>query len=235
MDLNDFLDEPWYRAWNFFEEGDPRPLAQLVRERSSIPMPVREVLADLLTTQRKKGKARTLLNPDHVDALEGALGLLQVDPVVDPEGNWPSGYPRKFESWRRGWIAEAIAAVVKASGAREATVRQKLRQLLANRKRIGLRNRETKRRMRLALLGKANNPFALASNPNEAASQTVAPAEPMIDNSGAHREGLGMASRKIGRDAETGKFKPVKDAEKDKKGSIVQTLPASKKQPKKSK
>jgi len=33
-----------------------------------------------------------------------------------------------------------------------------------------------------------------------------------------------MPTRKIGRDAGTGQFKPVKDAEKDKKGSIVQTF-----------
>lgn len=33
-----------------------------------------------------------------------------------------------------------------------------------------------------------------------------------------------MGTRKIGRDAETGKFKPVKDAEKDKKGSVVETI-----------
>lgn len=33
-----------------------------------------------------------------------------------------------------------------------------------------------------------------------------------------------MPTRKIGRDAETGKFKPVKDAQKDKKGSIVETI-----------
>ena len=31
-------------------------------------------------------------------------------------------------------------------------------------------------------------------------------------------------TRKIGRDAESGKFKPVKDAQKDKKGSIVETI-----------
>lgn len=33
-----------------------------------------------------------------------------------------------------------------------------------------------------------------------------------------------MATRRIGRDAETGKFKPVKEAQKDKKGSIVETI-----------
>ena len=33
-----------------------------------------------------------------------------------------------------------------------------------------------------------------------------------------------MPKKKIGRDAETGKFKPVKDAQKDKKGSIVETI-----------
>jgi hypothetical protein len=33
-----------------------------------------------------------------------------------------------------------------------------------------------------------------------------------------------MANRKIGRDAGTGKFKPVKDAQKDKKGSVVETI-----------
>jgi hypothetical protein len=40
-----------------------------------------------------------------------------------------------------------------------------------------------------------------------------------------------MATKKIGRDASTGKFKPVKDAQKDKKGSVVETMkvPAKKK------
>ena len=33
-----------------------------------------------------------------------------------------------------------------------------------------------------------------------------------------------MATKKIGRDAETGLFKSVKDAEKDKKGSVVETI-----------
>ncbi len=33
-----------------------------------------------------------------------------------------------------------------------------------------------------------------------------------------------MATRKIGRDAGTGKFKPVEEAKKDKKGSIVETI-----------
>jgi hypothetical protein len=33
-----------------------------------------------------------------------------------------------------------------------------------------------------------------------------------------------MATRRIGRDAGTGLFKSVKDAEKDKKGSVVETI-----------
>jgi hypothetical protein len=33
-----------------------------------------------------------------------------------------------------------------------------------------------------------------------------------------------MATRKIGRDAETGLFKSVKAAERDKKGSVVETI-----------
>lgn len=37
-------------------------------------------------------------------------------------------------------------------------------------------------------------------------------------------EDLSMSTKKIGRDAETGKFKPVKDAQKDKKGSVVETI-----------
>jgi hypothetical protein len=46
-----------------------------------------------------------------------------------------------------------------------------------------------------------------------------------------------MATRKIGRDAETGKFKPVKEAEKDRKGSVVETIktPAPKAPPPKKK
>lgn len=44
-----------------------------------------------------------------------------------------------------------------------------------------------------------------------------------------------MATRKIGRDAETGKFKPVKEAQKDKPGSVVETIkiPAKQKPTKK--
>ena len=34
------------------------------------------------------------------------------------------------------------------------------------------------------------------------------------------------ATRKIGRDAGTGRFKSVEDAKRDKKGSIVETIPA---------
>ena len=33
-----------------------------------------------------------------------------------------------------------------------------------------------------------------------------------------------MPVRKIGRDAGTGQFKPVKDAQRDKQGSIVETI-----------
>lgn len=33
-----------------------------------------------------------------------------------------------------------------------------------------------------------------------------------------------MATKKIGRDAETGQFKPVNDAQRDKKGSVVETI-----------
>jgi hypothetical protein len=38
-----------------------------------------------------------------------------------------------------------------------------------------------------------------------------------------------MVTRKIGRDAETGLFKPVKEAQKDKKGSVVETIVLPKK------
>lgn len=46
-----------------------------------------------------------------------------------------------------------------------------------------------------------------------------------------------MVTRKIGRDAGTGQFKPVADAKKDKDGSIVETIvippkPPAKKKPK---
>ncbi len=33
-----------------------------------------------------------------------------------------------------------------------------------------------------------------------------------------------MATRKIGRDAETGHFMPVEEAKKDKKGAVVETI-----------
>lgn len=33
-----------------------------------------------------------------------------------------------------------------------------------------------------------------------------------------------MATRKIGRDAEDGRFKSVEEAKKDKKGSVVETI-----------
>jgi hypothetical protein len=37
-----------------------------------------------------------------------------------------------------------------------------------------------------------------------------------------------MANKKIGRDAETGKFMPVKDAERHPKTSVVETMKAPK-------
>lgn len=40
-----------------------------------------------------------------------------------------------------------------------------------------------------------------------------------------------MATRKIGRDAGTGKFKPVEEAKKDKEGSIVEKIPVPSKHP----
>lgn len=33
-----------------------------------------------------------------------------------------------------------------------------------------------------------------------------------------------MATKQIGRDAGTGQFKPVKDAQRDKQGSVVETI-----------
>lgn len=44
-----------------------------------------------------------------------------------------------------------------------------------------------------------------------------------------------MVTRKIGRDAGTGQFKPVKDAQKDKKGSVVETIKIPAKPPVKKK
>lgn len=40
-----------------------------------------------------------------------------------------------------------------------------------------------------------------------------------------------MATKKIGRDAGTGQFKPVKEAQKDKKGSVVETIKTTPKTP----
>jgi hypothetical protein len=37
-----------------------------------------------------------------------------------------------------------------------------------------------------------------------------------------------MGKFKIGRDAGTGKFKPVKEAQKDKQGSVVETIKTKK-------
>ena len=44
-----------------------------------------------------------------------------------------------------------------------------------------------------------------------------------------------MATRKIGCDAETGHFKPLKEAEKDKNGSVVETIKIPVKPPAKKK
>lgn len=44
-----------------------------------------------------------------------------------------------------------------------------------------------------------------------------------------------MATKKIGRDAETGLFKSVMDAQKDKKGSVVETIKTKAKTPPKKK
>jgi ribosomal protein L19E len=54
---------------------------------------------------------------------------------------------------------------------------------------------------------------------------------------GTTLKALTMATKKIGRDAGTGQFKTVKEAQKDKKGSIVETIKTAPKpaQPKKSK
>jgi hypothetical protein len=46
---------------------------------------------------------------------------------------------------------------------------------------------------------------------------------------------LTMATRKIGRDAGTGQFKPVKEAQKDKQGSVVETIKVPAKPPAKKK
>lgn len=40
-----------------------------------------------------------------------------------------------------------------------------------------------------------------------------------------------MVTKKIGRDAGTGQFKPVKEAQKDKKGSVVETIKVPPKSP----
>jgi hypothetical protein len=40
-----------------------------------------------------------------------------------------------------------------------------------------------------------------------------------------------VATRKVGRDAATGQFKPVKEAQKDKQGSVVETVKVPAKPP----
>jgi len=40
-----------------------------------------------------------------------------------------------------------------------------------------------------------------------------------------------MTTKKIGRDAGSGQFKPVKEAQKDKKGSVVETIKTPPKSP----
>lgn len=42
-----------------------------------------------------------------------------------------------------------------------------------------------------------------------------------------------MATRKIGRDAGTGQFKPVREAQRDKQGSVVETIKKPSSPPKK--
>ena len=48
---------------------------------------------------------------------------------------------------------------------------------------------------------------------------------------GTTLEGLTMTTKKIGRDAGSGQIKPVKEAQKDKKGSVVETIKTPPKSP----
>lgn len=69
ISLDDLAIPPeWARAEDWFNEGDPSLLAELVIKGEAIPAPMRKFVADIVTGKRRPptvGKARKVLNADH--------------------------------------------------------------------------------------------------------------------------------------------------------------------------
>ena len=80
LDLADIPTREWWRAMEFFNDGDPSVIAQLLIKGEAMPLHVRIFIADIVTGKRlppKAGKARKLLNYDHKERLKAAAGLLR--------------------------------------------------------------------------------------------------------------------------------------------------------------
>lgn len=115
IDLNDFPSAEWNRAIEFFNDGDPSKVAELLLSDEPQSLHVRQFLAKVVMGELKPpvvGKARRVLTVDHRDHLKVVATNIRImgDALTAKE--------------KEAYKADAIAQVVALSGASAGTVNQ---------------------------------------------------------------------------------------------------------------
>lgn len=105
----------WARAEDWFNDGDPTVLAELITKGEPIPVPMRKFVADIVTGKRRPptvGKARKVLNADHKYRLGVRAQLLAMAGDI------------MTRSEKHKLMEAAVVEVVALSGVSVGTVRQ---------------------------------------------------------------------------------------------------------------
>lgn len=162
IDLDDFPSLEWWRAMQWFDDGDPSVVAKLILSGEPMSLHVREFVADIATGKRKPpslGKARKVLTFDHRERLRTCAMLIR-----------SMGNDVELSGLRASIKVKAIAQVVALSGASKGTVNQawkvansrwvkldrKNKAFLNNVKQSQIRQSELNK---LRELGQQNDPF----------------------------------------------------------------------------
>jgi hypothetical protein len=79
IDLDNMASREWWRAMQFFDDGDPSILSALIVEGEPMTLEVRRYVAEIVSGARAcptQGKATKLLNHDHIARLNGLASTL---------------------------------------------------------------------------------------------------------------------------------------------------------------
>lgn len=164
LDINDMPGPEWWRAIQWFNDGDPAVMAELVLEGKPMPLMVREFLAEVVIGKRTPGradKARKLLNTDHKERLRRYASTIH------------TFYREAPPALRRAIKEQVIAEVVQLSGAAPGTVQQAWKAINARWAQLDRRNHKLLRKLkadrdaqvnrrRTRELSLRNDPFARA-------------------------------------------------------------------------